>query len=153
MSDLDVQVLPAQKKIRVETLKPPADGILNITVHIISINHSNTAFSKTKKSISFEVENAGSFFVNFDMIDHTKNIALANIRASSIHSIVISHFGSIATDVIGRVQGGQEPRLLTSLQNSTNPHFNVSLEFNYFVSCNVIGVPLKLMTNAKSFSS
>ena len=130
MSDPDVQVIPAQKKPRIEVEKPPADGQLDVTVHVISINYSNTAFSKTRRSMMFSILDAGCYLTNFDREDYSKNSSQAGIHAATLQSLVLGHFGRKAKDVITRVQGGNEPRLLNSMQNTTNPDYDVCLKLS-----------------------
>lgn len=134
MADLDIQVIPASKKSRndpdiprPEPEKPPTDGTLTVTVFIISKNHANTAFSKSKRFISFVVEKAAHEISDFDRDDHLKNSCMARIRADRIQSLVIGHFGRLAREVIDRVAGGNEPRLLNSCQNTNSPNYSVRL--------------------------
>ena len=125
MEEADVVVLPFAKRAKVETDQLPADGDMTVTVHVVSINHLNTSFSKTKKSVSFIVRDAGQFLVNFDRDDYRKNLSQARIHVDNIHSLVIRHFGEQARNVIERIQSGNEPRLLNSIQNTTTPDYSV----------------------------
>ena len=125
MEEADVVVLPFAKRAKVETDQLPADGDMTVTVHVVSINHLNTSFSKTKKSVSFIVRDAGQFLVNFDRDDYRKNLSQARIYVDNIHSLVIRHFGEQARNVIERIQSGNEPRLLNSIQNTTTPDYSV----------------------------
>ena len=118
MEEADVVVLPLVKKAKVESEKPPADGDLTVSVHVASVNHLNTSFSKTKKSISFVVRDAGKFLANFDKDDYRRNLSVAQIHVENLHSLVIRHFGAQAKNVIERIQSGNEPRLQNSIQNT-----------------------------------
>ena len=128
MEEADVVVLPVAKRAKVETDQPPADGDMTVTVHVVSVNHLNTSFSKTKKSVSFIVREAGQFLVNFDRDDFRRNLSQARIHVDNIHSLVIRHFGEQARNVIERIQSGNEPRLLNSIQNTTTPDYSVRLK-------------------------
>jgi hypothetical protein len=132
MADPDVQVVPASKKSRPEIPrpepeKPPTDGTLTVTVYVITKNHTNTAITKSKRFMSFDVEEAAHSITGFDRDDHQKNTRMACIHAGQIHSLVIGHFGRLAREVIDRVAGGNEPRLLTSCQNTNSPNYSVRL--------------------------
>lgn len=131
MSEPDVEVIPSNKKPRVEPTKPPANGELIVNVHIISINQPKTAFSKVKRSIVFAVPDAACYMSNFDQDDYSKNSSLASIHAASIHSLVIGYFGGKAKDIISRVDEGNEPRLLNNMKNTNNCGCNVC---RYFVT-------------------
>ena len=124
MEEADVVVLLLAK---VESEKPPADGDLTVSVHVVSVNHLNTSFSKTKKSISFVVRDAGKFLDNFDKDDYRRNLSVAQIHVENLHSLVIRHFGAQAKNVIERIQSGNEPRLQNSIQNTTTPDYSVRL--------------------------
>lgn len=132
MADPDVQVIPVSKKLRhdleiprPEPEKPPTDGILTVTVYAITKNHTNTAITKSKRFMSFDVTEAVHSITGFDTDDHLKNTRMARIHAGQIHSLVIGHFGRLAREVIDRVAGGNEPRLLTSCQNTNSPNYSV----------------------------
>jgi hypothetical protein len=122
-----VVIAPRKRKQRSgeDVATPPTDGDLHITVHIISVNATSTAFSKTKRNISFTVSNAGESLENIDHIHAMKNIALQTIRAEGIHIMVINFFGGVARENLEKIRAGNEPRLLNILLNTTNPDYNV----------------------------
>ena len=122
-----VVIAPRKRKQRSgeDVATPPTDGDLHITVHIISVNATSTAFSKTKRNISFTMSNAGESLENIDYINAMNNIALPTIRAEEIHKMVINYFGGVARDNLEKIRAGNEPRLLNKLLNTTNPDYNV----------------------------
>lgn len=123
----DVVVLPKKKpRGSADENIPPSDGILFITVHIVSVNATASSFSKTKRNITFEVANAARFLSNFNTEDPYKNVELPKISASMVHEMVIDYFGESASNFLEKVQSGAEPRLLNKAQNTTNPEYNVS---------------------------
>jgi hypothetical protein len=128
MEEADVVVMPAAKRAKVESEKPPADGDLTVTVHVVSINHLNTAFSKTKRCVSFVVKEASQFLSNINRENFYQNLSVAKIGVENLHSLVIRHFGEQTKNVIDRVTSGLEPRLLNSIQNTATPDYGVSFK-------------------------
>lgn len=126
MSNSDVEVIHAPKKSKIEPEKPSTDGKLDIRVYIIGINSTNTAFSRTRRSVKFTIENAACYLTNLNLEDYSKNTRPASIHAAMLQSFVVGHFGGIAKSVITQVQEGNAPKLLKSKQNTTNPDYDVS---------------------------
>ena len=94
MDDDDIVVLTKRQK-----LPPPStDGDLEVTVHIFSVNQQSTAFTTTKRHLSFVVTDCAKYLIKHNIEDATKNIHLPRIDASIIHEMVINHFGTLAAD-------------------------------------------------------
>jgi hypothetical protein len=128
-----VVIAPRKRKQRSgeEVVAPPTDGDLIITVHIISVNAASTAFSKTKKNITFTVKNAGEALQNVDHNNAINNLALPTISAQAVHEMVINYFGGLARENLEKIRTGNEPRLLSKLLNTTNPDFHVRFEVSF----------------------
>lgn len=125
-TNIDVVVIAPRKRRRDEDIiMPSTDGKLTITVYIISVNKETLAFSQTKKSLKIELNQSGRYLSRIDMDDARNNIEPPTINASVLHSLVISHFGELAQNVLNQIKVGSDPQNSSKLSNTNNPEYNV----------------------------
>ena len=98
-SDDEIEVLPSQigkKRSRAQKVEFPSDGILNIVVHIITVN-PQLQYVKSQKSTSYILEYASSILDNVDDEDPSLNIESPTIVASNLHKIIVNFFRSYSS--------------------------------------------------------
>lgn len=132
------QPIPLKRK-RVKNNDPPSipevDGLLTIIVHIITTTASGDLLTKSRKSYSFKVESAAHYVNNIDHFVATKNVAVPTTLASTVHGLLINHFGQNASDLLVRLGSGHEPYLIQKLKANSNSESSVSIQ-TFFIHLN-----------------
>ena len=104
-SDDEIEVIPSQvgkKRSRAQKVEFPSDGILNIVVHIITVN-PQLQYVKSQKSIAYLVEYASSILDNVDDEDPNLNVESPTIVAPKLHKIVVNFFARRALATVDRI--------------------------------------------------
>jgi hypothetical protein len=100
---------------------PEANGSLSLTVHIISSTAAGDQLTKSRKSITIVIADAGCYIENIDLEDPRNNTERPYISASNAHGLVINHLGQKAADTLLKVASGNDPHLFQRLKINSNP--------------------------------
>ena len=120
---------PKRKRFRGNQLSsvPEVNGSLQLTVHIITSTGNGDQLTKSRKSISIIIENAGCYLQNVDLDDARNNVDRPFISAQNAHGLVINHLGQRAAENLEKIASGVDPNLSQKLKINSNPEYSVSI--------------------------
>lgn len=126
-------IRPKRRKLRDNQISsvPEANGSLQLIVHIITSTANGDQLTKSRKSITIVIENAGCYVENVDLDDAWNNINRPFISAQNAHGLVISHFGQRAAENLEKIASGIDPHLSQKLKINSNPEYSVRISRIY----------------------
>lgn len=121
----EIVVVPTagKKRSRAQKVDFPTDGILNIVVHIISVN-ATMQYIKSQRNTSYTLEYASSILNNVNDVDPSLNASLPTITARELHKIVVNFFAHRALKTVDYIANSRG--IEVSLLGDGTADFNFS---------------------------
>ena len=118
-----------------ESIGPETNGLLTITLHIITSTSTGDQLTKSRKSITIVIEDAGFYIDNIDLDDALNNVERPYMSARNAHGLVINHLGQKAAQTLLMVASGEDPKLYQKIKIHSNPEHLVRSKISCAIEC------------------